>query len=415
MKTIGYRGSRLRHVGLCYLGVVLFILGGAILREIPMLVVLAGMMLAPIFINWRLAMASLRGLRIERVAPDTIEVGKEFEVELRLSQIAKASSHWGIALEDEIEWSGDGSKQVSVAEAFAPRISFQRPGYASYRCKAVRRGDHLFRRLRLHTRFPFGLVEAAIQLPLTGQFVATPTLGKMLRSFDDLLGDKELDEVESKRRQLSVGEGDYYAVREWRSGDSPRWVHWRTSAKLGRPAVKQFERQTKGKDLVLIVDLWSPSEKKGGASQSFEDMLSFAATAVCEWSVATSGRFLMGVAGDQAELATSSGRNASVTPFLRILGSASASANPKWDEVVARCRAVAAAPAALVVLSLRSQESAESQAATKLSQAFRVSPSAFHWVNTSQELSSWFRALGAPAVHDDKKSKETEKLSAKSS
>jgi uncharacterized protein (DUF58 family) len=46
---------------------------------------------------------------------------------------------------------------------------------------------------------------------------------------------------------------DYYGVREFRSGDPLRHVHWKTTARRGELVVKEFERET-GTPLVVLVD-----------------------------------------------------------------------------------------------------------------------------------------------------------------
>jgi uncharacterized protein (DUF58 family) len=46
---------------------------------------------------------------------------------------------------------------------------------------------------------------------------------------------------------------DYYGVREFRSGDSLRHVHWKTTARRGELVVREFERET-GTPLVVLVD-----------------------------------------------------------------------------------------------------------------------------------------------------------------
>ena len=55
------RRAWLSREGWYYLGVLAFIVGGAVLKNVNLLVVLAGMMIAPLLINWRMVMESLRG------------------------------------------------------------------------------------------------------------------------------------------------------------------------------------------------------------------------------------------------------------------------------------------------------------------------------------------------------------------
>ena len=63
------RRAWLTREGWYYLAVLAFIIGGAVLRSVNLLVILAGMMIAPLLFNWRLVMASLMGLSIRRKLP----------------------------------------------------------------------------------------------------------------------------------------------------------------------------------------------------------------------------------------------------------------------------------------------------------------------------------------------------------
>src|SRR5262249_30698585 len=47
---------------------------------------------------------------------------------------------------------------------------------------------------------------------------------------------------------------------DYRPGDSPRWIHWRTSARVGQPMVKEFEQQNE-QDLAVLLDPWLPRTK----------------------------------------------------------------------------------------------------------------------------------------------------------
>jgi uncharacterized protein (DUF58 family) len=58
-------------------------------------------------------------------------------------------------------------------------------------------------------------------------------------------------------RRLSAAEAEFYGVREFRAGDSPRWIHWRTTARMGEPMVREFEEPPHD-NLVLIVEPWLP-------------------------------------------------------------------------------------------------------------------------------------------------------------
>ena len=54
-----------------------------------------------------------------------------------------------------------------------------------------------------------------------------------------------------RREQRAGADGDFYGIRPWRSGDSRRWIHGRTSARTGKLMVLQFE-QPRNHDVALL-------------------------------------------------------------------------------------------------------------------------------------------------------------------
>ena len=75
--------------------------------------------------------------------------------------------------------------------------------------------------------------------------------------------------------------GDYYGVRPWRSGDSRRLIHWRSSARHGALMVRQFDRQ-RNRDLAVLIELWQPEVPAAEQLENVELAVSFAATLVAE-------------------------------------------------------------------------------------------------------------------------------------
>ena len=64
-----------------YLVVMGFILAGALLREINLLIVLFGMMVGPLLYNWWAVVVTLRGLEVRRQTPPAICAGDLLVVE----------------------------------------------------------------------------------------------------------------------------------------------------------------------------------------------------------------------------------------------------------------------------------------------------------------------------------------------
>jgi uncharacterized protein (DUF58 family) len=60
---------------------------------------------------------------------------------------------------------------------------------------------------------------------------------------------------QSNQRRRGIEQDEFYALRPWNSGDSLRWIHWRSTAKYGDLTVKQFD-QKGDRDFALLLDCW---------------------------------------------------------------------------------------------------------------------------------------------------------------
>lgn len=78
--------------GFYYLFVLAFIVGGAALRNVNLLFLLAGLMIGPLLLNWRTVVLALRQLDVERRLPKQVFAGQPFVVEVRCRTTAAG---WG--------------------------------------------------------------------------------------------------------------------------------------------------------------------------------------------------------------------------------------------------------------------------------------------------------------------------------
>src|SRR6266850_3017605 len=97
------RRAWLTREGWYYLAVLAFIIGGAVLRSVNLLVILAGTMIAPLLFNWRLVMASLMGLVVRRKLPQQILAGEPLTVEIAIENTRWWMSSWLLTVEDWVE------------------------------------------------------------------------------------------------------------------------------------------------------------------------------------------------------------------------------------------------------------------------------------------------------------------------
>jgi uncharacterized protein (DUF58 family) len=88
-------------------------------------------------------------------------------------------------------------------------------------------------------------------------------------------------------------------LRDYRSGDSRRHIHWRTSARRGKLTVRQFERPLHH-DTAIYLDLWQPVRPTEDDRQHVELAVSFAATLVHDLCRRDGCRVWLNIAGPES-------------------------------------------------------------------------------------------------------------------
>lgn len=265
--------------GLAYLAVVIAILAGALVREINLLFMAAGLMAGPLVWSWWWGRGVLRHVTVRRRLPRSICAGDLLVVELELANLRSRGACWALVVEESF-FREDGRQACSSARIYIP---FLPPGgrqTASYRGRLMQRGRYQMAPARLSTRFPFGLFRHSIQLGQTEQLVVYPRVGRLTQRWT--ARQQQAFEGHQRREQHSGRpEGDFYGVRPWRTGDSQRWIHWRASARHQSLVVRQFE-QYRNRDLAVLLDLWQPAEFSPQDQDHVEWAVSFAATLVAQ-------------------------------------------------------------------------------------------------------------------------------------
>jgi len=271
----------LRPEGWYYLFVIVFVIGGAVLRNVNLLVALAGLMAAALILHWQLVLRSLSGIDIFRSLPARLCAGDTLEVEVSMIHRGRHGASWALEFSDRFERvdppDNDPANEVKL---LFPRVAAGQEVTRRYQCALSRRGVYRFGKATIASRYPLGLVEGSCYLDMPDRLVVFPRIGKLSRHWRDLIEAEQVGH-QSTRHRRGLTEGDFYGLREWRNGDSQRWIHWRTTAKLGALAVRQFE-QRRSCDVALVLDLFSPASPTEEQSERVEAVIAFAATAVAD-------------------------------------------------------------------------------------------------------------------------------------
>ena len=279
------RHTTIHREGWYYLLIVAIVFGGALFKEVNLLLILAGMLLGPVLLNWQAVRTNLRGLHVERKLPRRA-VGRRLVVGRSAAEQRPATARHVGRGGPGANRAGDGCGRRTnhrdpprSPEVLFPYVPAGQSRKGGYRGRLLERGCYRFGPLRLSTRFPFGLFSRTITVGQCETLVVLPRLGRLTEGW----AGRRLEAVAGvDRHSFRPGmDGDFYGVREWRSGDSRRLIHWRRSARLGKPVVRQFA-QPRSRDVAVVLELWQPERPSPEQLANVELAVSFAATVLAD-------------------------------------------------------------------------------------------------------------------------------------
>ena len=208
-----------------------FLAIGAINSQNNLLFWAFGLSVGGLIVSGIVSGAALMGLRVERSAPALVRVGEASVVTYRVRNTARYTPAFGLTIRDEVE----GGEPL---ETGLGHVGAGAGASVSSVLTPERRGVLRLRRVRVTSAAPFGLLRKTVvfdapatiavgpvRLPIRTE-AATPT--------GHSAGPKRPD-----RRRVGAGE-EFFGLREYRAGDSPRMIAWRSSARHGELVVKQM-------------------------------------------------------------------------------------------------------------------------------------------------------------------------------
>jgi hypothetical protein len=127
----------------------------------------------------------------------------------------------------------------------------------------LRRGVYRFESLEAASCFPFTLAWWLTKVPTTlllkslskeeGRLTVYPVIMPMRGRFLQTLGASgEVSGQLTERHRAAQVSSSVRGIREYRSGDSPRWVHWSSFARTGKLVVKEFDTESSPKYFVAL-------------------------------------------------------------------------------------------------------------------------------------------------------------------
>ncbi|HEY6567204.1 MAG TPA: DUF58 domain-containing protein [Actinomycetota bacterium] len=252
------------------------------------LYVFSALLLGALLAGWLMPIGGLRGLDVTRHAPERVHQGDGTPVDLVVSNHTRGTRR-GVRVRDphlEVAdiWLGTirGGEQVTVTTLRTP----------------PRRGVHAGDLAALGSNAPFGVAErrrtVAVDGPDGSRGPSTLVLPTLVP-----LGPLPFIEPSATTNHAihsapRRGHGpEYLGIREYRSGDSMRHVHWPSTARTGSVMVREFE-QEQTRRLAVVVD----AARDDGQAWTPLDRVCCAAASVCSTVLAQGNGALLITPGD---------------------------------------------------------------------------------------------------------------------
>lgn len=245
---------------------------GALLGGSNLLLLVFALMAGPFIVGGQVTLLVLRRLKVTRILPEFAVVGQGFPVRVRLANRKPLLSAWMIVAADTV---------TNVREVVRPAVLFTRvPPWGEretmYVVRPSRRGRYRFGPLRVTCGFPLGLVARSFELGATQELIVYPRIGRLTGSWQEMFrgGTRAAERVAAG---IGICDDEFHRLREYRGGDNPRAIHWRTTARRNELMVREYLHHH-DPDLWLVLDLWQPDHPTDEDLECVEAAVSLAAT-----------------------------------------------------------------------------------------------------------------------------------------
>jgi uncharacterized protein (DUF58 family) len=252
--------------GWWFLGATLVVGMAAINGGINLLFLVFGMMLSLILASGVLSEICIRHLTVTRRIPGSIHAGTPFLMGIAVRNDKKRVPTFSLEVEDLLE------AHPVERRCYYLKLPAGRSQETAYKHTLPRRGRHRFTGFRISTRFPFGFIRKSRDVDCPTEVLVYPALVPVPETII------RAGLAEGGRRHVASPSrsGEFHGLREFRSGDDPRDIHWRTSARRGRPFMRELEEET-GRVVMVVLD---PVLPEGDRERALEAAVSLAASLV---------------------------------------------------------------------------------------------------------------------------------------
>lgn len=231
-----------------------------------LLYLLLGGLLGAIALSGWLSERAIRSISLGRIPPRVARAGKPARFVYFVRNGARRLASFSLRIREH------GHDET----AFVPVVAARASAEAAVELVFARRGVYELGRVHLATTHPFGFFEKERDLILPGTIVVWPRTDRAVRH--PRTGSASGVGAAAAGGPAPAAErGQFRSLRPYRPGDDARDVHWRTSARLPAPVVREFERDRSRAHWIVLDTRRAPD---AAAEAAVESAAALAANAI---------------------------------------------------------------------------------------------------------------------------------------
>jgi uncharacterized protein (DUF58 family) len=265
-------GTRLTGRGWLAVGMTLFsVIAMVNSGQRPLLALFATCSTA-LVVSWVMHRGLLGRLVCARTVPGHVVSGDAIMVRMDLRNRGGRMSQFLVSDTADLP---EGSRR-SVIEV--ERLEAQSEREIEYRITTGRRGVCRFTNTTIISESPFGLIGFSKQVPAPGTTLILPFPGRAEGWLPP--GGRRFSGIGLEVPERSGTAHEYFGARDYRPEDPMRSIHWKLTARAGKPIVREFLTTAAG-EAEVVLDLAS-RDYIGEAAGLFEPAVSLTATLLGE-------------------------------------------------------------------------------------------------------------------------------------
>lgn len=248
-RTTGDRSARVvarRYLvhppGFVYLLLTILLVLGAVNSQNNLLFAIFGLAVAGIIISGIVSGAAIMGLRVRREIIVPADAGKDARVLYHIRNTNWLIPAGGVVIE-EIEVDrrrrhrSTWPAHTKPIAAFLPWVRAHEEATVEGHGAALARGRPSLNLIRLSTTFPFGLTRKYVLFSQPDHLLIRPWVASLREGALAMPGGASTGP--RAKRITRAADGEFFAIREYARGDSPRAIAWKPSARRGQLVVRE--------------------------------------------------------------------------------------------------------------------------------------------------------------------------------